>query len=670
MPAADAREDEASSLRALRALGVLDSDPEPEFDALVKVAALVCGVPISLISLVDSDRQWFKANVGLPGVRETPRDVAFCAHAVLGDGILEVQDTTQDPRFRDNPLVTGTPDIRFYAGAPVQLDDGSRIGTLCVIDRKPGRLDERQREVLTQLAVAASRALQGRRATAEVRQTARELTASESRFRVLSEGSPLGVYATDAQGACTYVNPRWQEIFGLKGEDALGTGWTRSLHPLDRDAVFATWLAAALQQREFDMEFRILRPDHSERVVRSRARSVLSPELDMLGFIGSVDDVTDRKKVEAFLDRTGRVAGVGGWEVDLRTNTLTWSDQTRRIHELPPGFVPNVETALAFYAEDARPAIAAAMQAGTDEGKAWDMELPLITAQGRSIWVRTQGDVEFDDHRPVRLIGAIQDITEQRSRRLELQQEQSLRSQLEAQMRQTEELLRERSEMLDVMAHEIRQPLNNASAAMQSAALALAGLQEPLATPRLARAQTVLAQVLANIDNTLAVAALLARQDPIARADTDLDALMHVVVADISQPQRGRIRIERSTATRTASMDMSLIRLAIRNLLNNALQFSPQDAPVVIRLSDSDDPLAVLIDVADAGTGIADALVLRLFERGIHQGRRRAEPGQGHGLGLYIVRRVMELHGGSVRLHANGPRGSTMRLIVNQSHGD
>jgi signal transduction histidine kinase len=356
--------------------------------------------------------------------------------------------------------------------------------------------------------------------------------------------------------------------------------------------------------------------------------------------------------------------------VDLRTDVLSWSQQTHRIHEVAPGFVPDVATAIDFYAQAARPVIAAAVQAGMDHGTPWDLELPLVTAQGQAIWVRSQGDVEFEDQRPVRLIGAIQNITEQRRRRLELQQEHELRLQLEAQVQHTERLLRERSEMLDVLAHEVRQPLNNASAAMQSAGLALGGLQGQTATPRLLRAQAVLAQVLASIDNTLAVAALLARPDPIARADTDIDALLSVVMADISVPQRQRLRIERQTSTRTASMDMSLMRLALRNLLNNALQHSPTDAPVVLRVADSDEPLALLIDVVDAGGGIAADLVPRLFQRGVHRGRARAQLGQGHGLGLYIVRRVMELHTGTVQLQANGPQGVTMRLVINQPHGD
>ena len=130
MQSAPDRPDESATLAALRRLQVLDTGPEAQFDALVEAASLLCGVPISLISLVDSDRQWFKANVGLPGVTETPREQAFCAHAVLGDELFEVPDASADPRFADNPLVAGQPDIRFYAGVPLRLRSGHKVRTV------------------------------------------------------------------------------------------------------------------------------------------------------------------------------------------------------------------------------------------------------------------------------------------------------------------------------------------------------------------------------------------------------------------------------------------------------------------------------------------------------------------------------------------------------------
>ncbi|MGG5889016.1 GAF domain-containing protein [Falsiroseomonas sp. HC035] len=128
---------EAGRLAALIGVNVLDTRPEAEFDALVQRAAADFEVPISLVSLVDADRQWFKAAVGLPASHETPRAQAFCDHAIRDSSVLVVPDAAADPRFSDNPLVTGAPNIRFYAGAPLTLPEGSRLGTLCVIDTVP-----------------------------------------------------------------------------------------------------------------------------------------------------------------------------------------------------------------------------------------------------------------------------------------------------------------------------------------------------------------------------------------------------------------------------------------------------------------------------------------------------------------------------------------------------
>ncbi len=311
MPAVATPAEEASRLARLRALAVLDTDAEPLFDALTRAAAAVTGRPIALISLIDADRQWFKANVGLAGVSETPRDSAFCAHTILGTELMEVADARCDPRFADNPLVTGKPNIRFYAGAPITLSDGLCMGSLCVIDREPGSLDDRQRQTLKALASAAAEALELRR------------------------------YALEKRIAC------------------------------EREA-------EALQQ---EME----------------SRRLLEQEL------------LARK---AFLKRTGRLAGVGGWELDLATHQLTWSDETCRIHDLPAGYRPSLEEALNFYAPEARPLVQAALEKAIADGEGWDLQLPLITANGRNIWVRAIGTVEYaEDGQPRCLAGAFQDVT-------------------------------------------------------------------------------------------------------------------------------------------------------------------------------------------------------------------------------------------------------------------
>jgi len=144
MPAAPKPENEAERLDALWSYDLLDTKQEPAFDAISALAADICDIPIALVSLVDANRQWFKASCGLPGVSSTPRDLAFCAHAILQSDILVVPDATKDARFADNPLVTGELGIRFYAGVPLITADGMPLGTLCVIDQRPKTLDKQQ----------------------------------------------------------------------------------------------------------------------------------------------------------------------------------------------------------------------------------------------------------------------------------------------------------------------------------------------------------------------------------------------------------------------------------------------------------------------------------------------------------------------------------------------
>ncbi|WP_345811157.1 sensor domain-containing diguanylate cyclase [Paraburkholderia sp. PREW-6R] len=150
---------ESTRLDTLRALHILDTSPEERFDRLTRLAKRLFGVPIALVSLVDANRQWFKSCVGL-STSETSRDVSFCAHAILGDDILMVPDTLSDERFFDNPLVTDNPNIRFYAGCPLTVPNGSKLGTLCLLDVKPrGGLDDEERELLRDLARMAEQEL-------------------------------------------------------------------------------------------------------------------------------------------------------------------------------------------------------------------------------------------------------------------------------------------------------------------------------------------------------------------------------------------------------------------------------------------------------------------------------------------------------------------------------
>ncbi len=148
--------DEEARLKALKSLNILDTLPEERFDRLTRMAQRMFGVPVALVSLVDENRQWFKSCVGL-SASETPRDISFCGHAILGDGIFVIPDAAKDERFADNPLVVNEPNIRFYAGCPIRFLDGSKLGTLCIIDQKPRVLDDEDCVTLKDLASMVER---------------------------------------------------------------------------------------------------------------------------------------------------------------------------------------------------------------------------------------------------------------------------------------------------------------------------------------------------------------------------------------------------------------------------------------------------------------------------------------------------------------------------------
>ncbi|MBS2026197.1 MAG: PAS domain-containing protein, partial [Deltaproteobacteria bacterium] len=410
MIVAQPRPDETETIAALRALNVLDTKPEVAFDALVRAASLVCGAPISLISLVDVNRQWFKANVGLPGVTETSRDSSFCAHAVLGETLFEVPDASRDPRFADNPLVLGDPHIRFYAGIPLRLHDGRKVGSLCVIDRQPRQLSAQQREVLKALGEAAAHALEGRRAMEATAAAAMEIAQSEAllaeerqRLAAVIDAANVGTWEINLLTGEARVSERWAQITGETvaelGPLTIQNGMGR-VHPDDAERVRRTFTEHVKGTSDrYSTELRVRHKDGRWVPVVDHAR-VMSRTADgqVKWVVGARIDVERRKQSEErlrrsedFLRRTGRVAGVGGWELDVATRKVTWSDETALIHGKPAGYQPTFEEARSYYTPEALAEIGAAVDRCLAGGPGWDLELPQTRADGVPIWIRSVG---------------------------------------------------------------------------------------------------------------------------------------------------------------------------------------------------------------------------------------------------------------------------------------
>lgn len=351
--------------------------------------------------------------------------------------------------------------------------------------------------------------------------------------------------------------------------------------------------------------------------------------------------------------------------------TMLWFDRAGRVLAITDRAVavfdrPReaiVERALFdfFTEESRRRALALGLPALFRDGQLDRWAFELRRRDGTLSRVLLSARVEPAGDAALQAVATLDDVTGEVTQAAELRREHAQRLAVERHAAELDQLLRERDAMLNVLAHEVRQPLNNASAALQSAAALLAEKGEAEASVRLERAQAVLGEVLAGVDNTLAAASLLAAGEA-AMADADIDTLLAVALGDLPAAQRARVQVQRLTATRTAVLDMGLTRLALRNLLGNALAWSPPGAPVCVRLSDSDDPLALLVDVVDQGPGIAPDLLPRVFERGVRGG-----PRGGHGLGLFIVQRALALQGGRARVLETGPGGTVMRLELRQA---
>jgi PAS domain S-box-containing protein len=258
--------DEAARLASLRATRILDSDPEQEFDDLVRVAASVCGTPMATFTLIDADRQWFKAQVGMAN-REAPRDDSICARGIAGDGTMVIPDLSADERFADLAPVAGDPHMRFYAGAQLHDQDGHALGMLCVMDRRPRELDAFQLDVLESLGRQAERLLHLRRAVAELAEAQMAVTASEHRLQRVLDTAGEAYMTLDERGRIRAWNAKAEEVFGWTAAEVIGRDMIDTIVvPERREAHrlrLGAWHAGRLTERSAIPEMSLLRRDGS-----------------------------------------------------------------------------------------------------------------------------------------------------------------------------------------------------------------------------------------------------------------------------------------------------------------------------------------------------------------------------------------------------------------------
>lgn len=296
---------EAERLAALRSYDILDTEREGFFDELTEIAALICKAPIAVVNLIEDTRQFFKAEIGL-GVRETPVDVSICAHAILQRELFVVPDTTLDPRFASNPLVTGEPRLRFYAGALLETPEGLPIGTVCVLDYqpRPDGLSREQALTLLGLARAVMAKLESRKIAASLRRREEELAR-------LQEIAGIGGTEVDLRtGFTNDRSPQYLKIHGLPPSARRETheDWVARLHPEDRERVETLFRDAVRSgARSYLAEYRIIRPSDGQiRWISARAEIEHDGQGVPIRLVAAHQDITERKRAEEAIHESER----------------------------------------------------------------------------------------------------------------------------------------------------------------------------------------------------------------------------------------------------------------------------------------------------------------------------------------------------------------------------
>ena len=672
---------ESERLAALQRYKVLDTLPEREFDDLTLLAADICDTPIALVSLVDRDRQWFKARVGIDAA-ETLRDISFCGHVVADRSTLVVPDATQDIRFADNPLVAGEPDIRFYAGAPLVTPDDHVLGTLCVIDRKPKKLTPQQVERLEALSRMVVSHLELRRKNTELQKLS----------LVASKTHNLAV-VTDAQGRIEWANESFYKLTGYTLEEIIGRKPGSFLQGPETSPETVAEIREALRQKQ---------PFAGEILNYTKAGTPywlylqINPIFDATGqlthFIAVEIDITERKRMTRELKESRQFLELVLDTVPLQ---LFWKDR-QYVYQ---GCNQHWATMAGFESPDDVVGITDDQLPWTQEERDWYLECDrnVITtgqammninqsqtqADGQQKWRRVNKvPIQNATGEVVGLLGTIEDITARVEGEMALKQQLSATEAAEARLKVE---IAERTKALSVSEH-LKARLQESNRELQDFAYVSShDLQEPLRKiqafgDRLKRTSNDVlsdkskdyldrmlnaaerAQTL--INDLLSFSRVTTKAKPFD--EVDLAKVLAGVLSDLE------IRIEQTNATVEVDplpvirADALQMRQILQNLISNALKFQQTGIPPVVqvrsRLYTHASKDYCELRVIDNGIGFEQKYADRIF--GIFERLHGRKEYQGSGIGLAICRKIAERHGGSLTAQSEPGQGATFVLTL------
>lgn len=638
--------DEAQRLQALRALKVLDTLPEERYDRLTRIARQMFKTSITLVSLVDAERQWFKSRQGLETI-ETPRDISFCGHAILENRIFYVSDATQDPRFADNPLVVGAPNIRLYAGAPLSTVDGHRVGVLCIIDNQPRCLTAEELQALRDLADCVEVELQ----QAHIHQAADTLRHWENYLHTVLNTVIDGVVTIDEQGIIQSFNRAAEHIFNYTAPEVIGKN-VNVLMPepycSEHDAYLARYQATG--------EARIIGIGR-EVAGRRRDGSIFPMDLavgtaTLEGvplFTGVVRDLSERQRAKRQLDETNHLrqaildsANVGIISTDIKGVIRIFNKAAQRMlgytEEEMVG-KPNLVLIhdpgeIAAHAKALSKELACSIEPGFEvfvakprRGQVAENEWTCIRKDGSRFPVSLTVTALRDPQGEITgFLGIGNDITERKK------------------------MERMKNEFVSTVSHELRTPLTSIRGALGLVlGKASAGLS-PKAQQLLETANRNSERLTLLINDILDLEKIESGRLEFNFKLLDLAALARqALAANEGYAQQHGIRLHLNEEVPQAMVwgDEHRLLQVFANLLSNAIKYSPKNGEVAVSVQPASNAY-FRVGVKDNGRGIPAAFRHRIFQRFAQADSSDTREKGGTGLGLSITKAIVERHNGYI----------------------
>lgn len=640
--------DERLRLRTLDDYDVLDAPPAEAFDRLTRIATRMFDVPIAMVNFIDQNEQWCVAAQGI-SARSTPRNLSFCTHTIQSDGVMVVRDTTEDPRFADNPFVTGEPGIRFYAGAPLIAANGHRLGTICLIDQRPhAEFNEDDREALIDMAGVVMDELNLRRFAVDLNASKEAFRASSKQTKSILESITDSFFALDNDWTFSYVNAQAEELLDASREKLVGENiW--DAFPEAVGSTFQDEYERAVEEQETVQFIEYYPPLECWFDVRAY------PFRDGLSVY--FRDVTERIEAKQELRREqDLVDAIVGTSVsaivtvDADTGTLTFAN-------------PRAEAILGI-GDDAigKPQSVvgslSAMDGSPIDDGAWpfhdivetgdhvrNLRLRLHRSDGEERLISVNGAPLTDEEGTVQqVVFSIVDITEQVQRE----------KQLEEAKEEAERASRLKSSFLANMSHDVRTPLSSIMSLTELLSMeAPDELQE-----RISLIERSSLRLLDTIDSVLDLSKIESGSvKPDLKTVDIADELLGTI--EIFRPQTGKknvtLKADVPRSPVKAVIDPSYLHRISDNLIGNAVKFTPEGGSVHVRLDHTED--TITLEVSDTGVGIEEDFLDDLFEaftRGVNGSGE-----QGSGLGLAITKRLTELMDGNIEVKSTVGAGTT-----------